>query len=141
MTEQITITSEDQISALLQIFNSVEVLVPSLSVKQHLILEALAQKPLWERTSAEEFEAYKKETIQFQSKIMEATLNLVMSQMKIMFDNMSEMDERILRENFYIKTPEYKMLGKGMQQAFYLINGMHGAMARPNTNDYKPANQ
>jgi hypothetical protein len=31
------------------------------------------------------------------------------------------------------------MLGKGMQQAFFLINGMTGAMARPNANEYKPA--
>lgn len=140
MQEQITITSETQVNLLLQMFTSIEVLVPGLSKQQHLILEALRHKPLWEQLSETEFKNYKQSTIEFQSKIMGATLDAVMSQMKTMFDNMSEMDERILRENFYIKTHEYKMLGKGMQQAFYLINSMTGAIARPNAQEYKPAN-
>lgn len=140
MTEQITITSEAQVSQLLQIFNEVEVLVPHLTNQQRLILDALQHKPLWERIGKNEFNAYKKQTIEFQSKIMGATLDIVMSQMKHMFDDMSDRDETILRDNFYIKTPEYRTLGKGMQQAFFLINAMTGAMARPDPNEYKPAN-
>jgi len=140
MNEQITITSEHQISQLLQIFNQVEVLVPHLSNQQRLMLDALRHKPLWERVGKKEFNAYKKQTIEFQSKIMGDTLNIVMAQMKHMFEDMSDRDEAILRENFYIKTPEYRTLSKGMQQAFFLINGMTGAMARPDANEYKPAN-
>jgi hypothetical protein len=141
MTEQITITSEQQLGNLLQIFGSVEVLVPQLTTQQHLAIEALAHKPLWQKVSPEEFEAYKKQTIEFQSKIMGATLDIVMTQMKHMFDDMSERDEQILRDNFYLKTPEYATLGKGMQQCFYLINAMHGAIARPCPTEYQPANQ
>ena len=140
MNEQITITSEQQVSQLLQIFNEVEVLVPQLTKEQRLMLNALQHQPLWERVGMDKFNEYKKQTIEFQSKIMSHTLEVVMDQMKHMFEDMSELDERILRENFYIKTPEYKMLGKGMMQAFFLINGITGAMARPDANEYKPAN-
>lgn len=140
MTEQITITSEQQITALLQIYNSVEVLVPQLTKPQHLAIEGLAHKPLWEKVSPEQFEQYKQETIALQSKIMSSTLEIIMTQMKHMFDDMSERDERILRDNFYIKTPEYRTLGNGMKQAFYLINAMSPALAKPCAEDYKPAN-
>lgn len=140
MNEQITITSEQQLGNLLQMYNEVDVIVPKpLTKEQRLTLNELNHKPLWERVGMEEFNAYKKQTIEFQSKIMGATLEVVMDQMKHMFEDMSEFDEKILRENFYIKTPEYKMLGKGMQQAFFLINGMTGAIARPDANEYKPA--
>ena len=140
MNEQITITSEEQIGNLLQIFGSIEVIVPGLTNEQHQNLKKLAHKPLWERIGMDKFNEYKKETIEFQSKIMSHTLEQVMAGMKEMFDNMSEMDERILRENFYIKTPEYKMLGKGMMQAFYLMNGVFAAVKRPDTEEFKPAN-
>ena len=140
MTEKITITSEQQLGNLLQIYGSVEVLVPQLTPEQHKALEEIAYTPLWERIGLEEFNKYKQQTIEFQSKIMSHTLEQVMSAMKHMFEDMSEMDERILRENFYIKTPEYKMLGKGMMQAFFLANAMFSAMARPDANEFKPAN-
>lgn len=140
MNEQITITSEKQLGNLLQIFGSVEILVPQLTKEQKQKLEEAAYTPLWERIGIDKFNEYKKQTIEFQSKIMSHTLEQVMNAMKHMFEDMSEMDERILRENFYLKTPEYKMLGKGMMQAFFLANGMFSAMKKPDVNEYKPAN-
>ena len=140
MNEQITITSEEQLGNLLQIFGSVEVLVPQLTKEQKQSLEEVAYTPLWERIGIDKFNEYKKQTIEFQSKIMSHTLEQVMSAMKHMFEDMSEMDERILRENFYLKTPEYKMLGKGMMQAFFLANAMFSSIKRPDANEFKPAN-
>ena len=79
MKEQITITSEQQVSQILQIFNEVDMLVPQLTKEQRLMLNALQHQPLWERVGIDKFNEYKKQTIEFQSKIMSHTLEVVLS--------------------------------------------------------------
>lgn len=144
-----TITSTAQAEHLLNIYGTFEANVQGiedLPEDIQLKLHKLDHQPIWETMGREAFNKYKINLIDSTRRVMRHAEDAYIDMIKGMFDNISSMDEQILRESFYIKTPEYRMLGKGMQQVAYLCAAMvpaispTAARSQYHREDLKPAN-
>tara|TARA_B100000902_G_scaffold1982_1_gene2544 strand:- start:207 stop:626 length:420 start_codon:yes stop_codon:yes gene_type:complete len=137
---KITVNKIDQVAQLLHEMGELEIEVPELTETQKLAIEALAHIPLWRKMGEDEFQAFLKQTMKTQRKLFKHHEDEVIGTVKDkFFPDMSERDERILRENYHLKTSEYNTLGNGMKQIFHLIMKLTPIINNPHDQELRPS--